>query len=359
MIKVLVVDDSSTARRVISESLSEAEDITVVATAADPYEAREMMLSLNPDVLTLDLEMPRLDGLTFLERIMRYRPMPVVVISSLTRRGSEEAIKALELGAVDVLCKPGSAYDLGSLGRILASSVRAAAKATPRPWQGALHTTPCASLPTLARTTNKIVAVGASTGGTQAIREFLEPLPADAPGMVIVQHMPPMFTRSFADRLDEMISMRVHEAVGGEEIMPGMVYIAPGGKHLEIKRSGARYQTVITNADPVHFHRPSVDVLFHSVAREAGKNAVGVLLTGMGEDGADGLLAMRNQGARTFAQDEHSAIVYGMPCAAAACGAVEKQGSPADLAEITLNAVAEMHLPELNNNPVDNNEKSR
>lgn len=341
MIRALVVDDSHTARRALSEALTAAGDITVVGTAADPYEARELIVALKPDVITLDLEMPRLDGMSFLERLMRYHPMPVVVISSLTRRGSEEAIRALELGAVDVLCKPGSAYDVRDLASVLGHSVRAAARAKPRPWAGALRSVPKAGLPGLSRTTNQIIAIGASTGGTQAIRSLLERLPPDGPGVVIAQHMPPMFTSAFAQRLDQTSGLRVREAQGAEEILPGLVYVAPGNRHLKVSRNGARYRTVIDDGPPVNYHRPSIDVLFDSVAISAGRNAVGLLLTGMGDDGARGLLRMRQAGARTFAQDEISSVVYGMPKVAMEIGAAERQGTPVELAAMAVNAAAD------------------
>ena len=334
MISVLVVDDSATVRRVLTEGLNRTGDIRVVGVAPDPYVARERIVELNPDVITLDVEMPRMDGISFLAKLMQHRPMPVVVISSLTPAGSEEAMRAFQLGAVDVLCKPGSAYDVGDAVPRLARAIRAAAAARcrgprtlPLPvvtkpavtnLATAIPATPAGSLH---RTSDKVLALGASTGGTEALREVLSALPGDTPGTVIVQHMPPMFTASFAQSLNRTSRLQVSEAKGGEPLLPGLAYVAPGGHHLAVIRTGAHYQVELRAGPEVHFQRPAVDVTFMSVAKSAGANAVGVLLTGMGADGAAGLKAMRTAGAHTIAQDEASCVVFGMPKAAIELGA--------------------------------------
>jgi len=314
MINVLVVDDSAVVRKVLSTELSKAADIKVVGTAIDPYVARDKILQLKPDVLTLDLEMPRMDGLTFLGKLMKHYPIPVIVVSSLTPAGGKTAMRALSLGAVDVVCKPGSAYSVAELGAILANKVRAAAVARVAKRQVSSPESPV-SVPkvNLMETTHKILAIGASTGGTRAIEDVLTALPVDTPGTMIVQHMPEHFTRSFAQRLNDLCKMEIREAQDGDALMPGLALIAPGGKHMCLVRSGARYFATVKDGPPVHHQRPSVDVLFHSVARHAGLNAVGAILTGMGADGARGLLAMRQAGAHTIAQDEASCVVFGMP----------------------------------------------
>lgn len=323
MITVLVVDDSAVVRRVLSEGLSRTPDIRVVGTAPDPYVARERIVELRPQVVTLDVEMPRMDGLAFLAKLMLHHPLPVVVISSLTTAGSEVAMRAFQLGAVEVLCKPGSAYDVGDAVPRLARAIRAAAAARHRgPRTEAL---PAAAKPpggwrAPGRTSDLVLALGASTGGTEALREVLAGLPGDTPGMIIVQHMPTLFTATFARGLDRISRMRVSEAAGGEPLLPGLAYVAPGGRHLVVVRSGAHYHVELRDGPEVHFQRPAVDVAFLSVARSAGAAAVGVLLTGMGNDGAAGLKAMRAAGAHTIAQDEASCVVFGMPRAAIACG---------------------------------------
>jgi two-component system chemotaxis response regulator CheB len=330
MIKVLVVDDSATVRRVMLEGLAAYPDIKVVGVAPDPYVAREKLVELKPDVITLDIEMPRMDGLSFLAKLMRHHPMPVVVVSSLTPKGSQEAMRAYDLGAVEVITKPGSAFSVVELLPRLARAIRAAARArhlgehAPPP-AGDLAKPDPASL----RTTNKVLAIGASTGGTEALRALFAQLPGDTPGTVIVQHMPPLFTSAFARRLDEGSRMRVAEAQGGEELLPGLAFLAPGGKHLAVERSGARYRLALRDGPQVHYQKPAVDVLFHSLAHAAGANAVGVLMTGMGADGADGLRAMRAAGAHTIAQDEATSVVFGMPKAAIDLGAAaEVAGLP-------------------------------
>jgi two-component system, chemotaxis family, protein-glutamate methylesterase/glutaminase len=340
MIRVLIVDDSAVVRKILTEELSKQPDIEVVGTAIDPYVAREKIVQLRPDVITLDVEMPRMDGLSFLERLMRHYPLPVVIVSSLTPAHSEAALRALALGAVEVVCKPGSAYSVPDVARDLARAVRAAASARVVP-HSAAASEPAAASPVLAqlRTTHKLLAIGASTGGTQAIEAVLTRLPANAPGTVIVQHMPAGFTSSFASRLDRVCAMTVREAQDNDVITPGVALIAPGNHHLVVQRSGAQLIARVKDGPPVHHQRPAVDVLFQSAARVAGRNAIGVILTGMGADGAVGLRAMRDAGAWTIAQDERTCVVFGMPREAiAAGGACEVVGLPRVAAAI-LNAV--------------------
>ncbi|MFB3818742.1 MAG: chemotaxis response regulator protein-glutamate methylesterase, partial [Candidatus Methylomirabilales bacterium] len=328
-IRVLVVDDSALMRQALTVLLRRDRQIEVVGTAPDPYIAQEKIEALQPDVLTLDVEMPRMDGLAFLEELMRARPMPVVMVSSLTRAGCETALRALELGAVDVVAKPqvDLREHLEEIGQEVAGKVRAAAAArvsrrtAPPPPSG--ERVRAAPPPARLRTTGRVLAVGASTGGTEALREFLAMLPADAPGAVIVQHMPEKFTRSFAARCDELCTIRVREAEDGDRVLVGHALIAPGNYHMALCRKGAQYCVRIRSGPPVNRHRPSVDVLFESVAACAGRNAVGVIMTGMGADGARGLLAMREAGARTIAQDEATCVVFGMPREAIALGAAE------------------------------------
>ena len=326
MIRVLIVDDSAVVRQVLSAEISKAEGIEVVGTAVDPYVARDKIVSLRPDVITLDLEMPRMNGLTFLSKLMKYYPLPVIVVSSLTPQGSETAILALELGAVDVVGKPGSAYSVADISRILVDRIRTAAKARVVKGQTGRPDRPQAKprTPGLLKTTHKILAIGASTGGTRAIEEVLLALPVNTPGTVIVQHMPEHFTAGFARRLDDICDMEVREAQDGDVVVPGLALIAPGNSHMVLRRSGARYGVQVKDGPAVHHQRPSVDVLFYSVAKQAGANAVGVILTGMGADGAKGLLAMRQVGARTLAQDEASCVVFGMPKEAINAGAAEQ-----------------------------------
>ncbi len=327
MIKVLIVDDSAVVRKVLSDELSRYEDIEIVGTAVDPYVAREKIAALKPDVITLDMEMPRMDGLSFLAKLMTHYPIPVVVLSSLTPRDSDIAMKALELGAVDVLCKPGSAYSTQDVALNLVQAIRAAASVRMQKMVGkADMSAQKAKLSgfKLDTTTNKIIAIGASTGGTKAIEAVLTALPASSPGMVIVQHMPEHFTTTFAQRLNELCSMEVREARDQDHVIPGVALLAPGNFHMLLGRSGANYLVRVKSGPRVHYQRPSVDVLFQSVARSAGKNAVGVILTGMGADGAKGLLAMRQSGALTMAQDEATSVVYGMPREAAKLGAASK-----------------------------------
>ncbi|MFZ5432748.1 MAG: protein-glutamate methylesterase/protein-glutamine glutaminase [Calditrichota bacterium] len=325
MIKVLVVDDSALVRRVFSEELGRDPEINVVGTAPDPYIARDKIVQLEPDVITLDVEMPRMDGLSFLRKLMKFHPMPVIVVSSLTPKGGDMAMEALEIGAAEVMCKPGEAYTVGEMSRDLIQKIKAVAHMRLDRRPGSNGDTPPQPRTALTKTTLKIVAIGASTGGTEALKEVLIRYPANAPATVIVQHMPEQFTRAFADRLNGLCAIDVKEAQSGDTLRPGLALIAPGNKHMVLQRSGAVYQVLVKDGPRVHHQRPAVDVLFRSVARVAGKNAVGVILTGMGADGAEGLLEMRQAGARTVGQDEATCIVYGMPKEAFTMGAVEKQ----------------------------------
>nr|WP_280530573.1 chemotaxis response regulator protein-glutamate methylesterase [Paraburkholderia sacchari] len=380
-IKVLCVDDSALIRSLMTEIINGQPDMTVVATAPDPLVARELIKQHNPDVLTLDVEMPRMDGLDFLEKLMRLRPMPVVMVSSLTERGNEITLRALELGAVDFVTKPKVGIRDGMLdyAEKLADKVRAASRARVRPAarapagavgamaasgaaapgvgahaahpagahgaQGAHPHAPGHAAPMLNNplvSTEKLVIVGASTGGTEAIREVLQPLPPDAPAVLIAQHMPPGFTKSFAQRLNGLCRITVKEAEHGERVLPGHAYIAPGHAHLLLARSGANYIAHLSDEPPVNRHRPSVDVLFRSAALHAGKNAIGVILTGMGRDGAAGLLEMRQAGAFTLAQDEASCIVFGMPREAIAMGAADEIAPLAEMSRRVMLRLASM-----------------
>jgi two-component system chemotaxis response regulator CheB len=335
-IRVLIVDDSALIRGVMREIINSQPDLEVVGQAPDPFTARELIKQLNPDVLTLDVEMPRMNGLEFLEKLMRLRPMPVLMVSSLTEKGNEVTLKALELGAVDFITKPsiGVSDGLNDLAYEIGEKIRAAARAHVRR-HTASDDTPAQPRPLAGhflQTTEKIVFVGSSTGGTEALKEFLTRMPANAPAMMCTQHMPESFTRSFAQRLDGLSAMTVKEAEHGERVVPGYAYIAPGHSHLKLKKSGAYYYTELSKEAPVNRHRPSVDVLFDSAARIAGPNALGVIMTGMGKDGAVGLLAMRNAGAHTIAQDEASCVVFGMPKAAIELGAAAEITGLRDLA---------------------------
>ena len=325
MIRVLIVDDSAVVRKILSGELSKYEDIQVVGTAIDPYVARDKIVKLKPDVVTLDIEMPRMDGLSFLAKLMKYHPIPVVIVSSLAPENSETALKALELGAVDVVAKPSSVYSVPAISRLV-HAIRAAASAKlPRQIPSeASRPARSIDLPREIQTTHKIIAIGASTGGTKAIEVVLRDFPPSAPGTVIVQHMPEYFTASFAQRLNRICRVEVREAKDQDSVIPGVALIAPGGKHMVLKRSGARYIVRIKDGPPVYYQKPSVDVLFQSVALNAGRNAIGVLLTGMGADGARGLLAMHENGAYTIAQDEQSCVVFGMPREAIKLGAVDE-----------------------------------
>lgn len=338
-ISVLCVDDSALVRSLMTEIINDQPDMEVVAVAPDPLVARDLIKLHNPDVLTLDVEMPRMDGLDFLERLMRLRPMPVVMVSSLTERNSEVTLKALELGAVDFVTKPrlGLRDGLLEYGEQIAEKIRAASKSRPQralppgERQTRLLKTPFS-------TTEKLVLIGASTGGTEAIRQVLEPLPLNSPAIMITQHMPAGFTRSFVQRLNTLCALTVHEAEDGQRILPGNVYLAPGGvAHMKVARSGANYVVKLDDSEPVNRHRPSVDVLFHSAAEVVGRNAVGVILTGMGKDGAQGMLAMKQAGAVTIAQNEASCVVFGMPREALHIGAADLEVHLNNISETILN----------------------
>jgi two-component system chemotaxis response regulator CheB len=327
MIRVLIVDDSAVVRKVMTEELSRYDDIDIVGTAVDPYVARDKIVELRPDVITLDLEMPRMDGLSFLAKLMKHYPMPVVVLSSLTPKDSELALKALDLGAVEVLCKPGAAYSTKNISHHLVLAIRSAAVANVNhhtsPSKAVVEKTATSNL--LVQTTHKVVAIGASTGGTKAIEAVLACMPATTPGTVIVQHMPEHFTTSFAQRLNEICPMEVREAGNNDRVVPGVALIAPGNQHMVLTRTGGTYVVKIKGGPRVHYQRPSVDVLFQSVAKNAGRNAIGVMLTGMGADGAKGMLAMKESGAHTMAQNEATCVVYGMPKEAVKIGAVSEE----------------------------------
>lgn len=329
-VRVLVVDDSAMVRKILTQELSKDPGIEVVDTAPDPFVARDRIVALEPDVLTLDIEMPRMDGITFLRKLMKHHPMPVIVVSSLTQAGGEVAMQALEAGAVDVMCKPGSAYSVGDLSIQLIDAIKAAAHvdikfrmSQVRARREASPVAPIVPPRAMTQTTNRIIAIGSSTGGTEALTRVLTALPSTTPGIVVVQHMPKHFTKSFADRLNDLCQMQVKEAEDGDGVAPGRVLIAPGDYHMVLRRSGARYLVNVRSGPLVTRHRPSVDVLFRSVARYAGRNALGVIMTGMGRDGAAGLKEMHDNEARTIAQDERSCIVFGMPKEAIELGAAD------------------------------------
>lgn len=329
-IKVLVIDDSALIRSLLTEIINEQKDMEVVGAAPDPIVAREMIKQLNPDVLTLDVEMPKMDGLDFLEKLMRLRPMPVLMVSTLTERGSEITMRALELGAIDFVTKPKTSIASGMLEytELISDKIRIASKARVATLQRSAKPQANgdvqASLKNPLISSEKLLIIGASTGGTEAIKSFLLQMPSDCPGILITQHMPAGFTKSFADRLNSICKISVKEAIDGERVLPGHAYIAPGDQHLLLARSGANYVTQLSDAAPVSRHKPSVDVLFDSAAQYAGKNAIGVIMTGMGKDGAAGMANMKQAGAYNFAQDEASCVVFGMPKEAIAHGGVEE-----------------------------------
>ncbi|MCF8088441.1 MAG: chemotaxis response regulator protein-glutamate methylesterase [Desulfotignum sp.] len=317
-IKVLIVDDSAVVRKIFTQQLEKAPGIEVVGTAPDPYIAREKIVRLQPDVITLDIEMPRMDGITFLKHLMKSFPLPVIIVSSLTRKSSKLALEALSLGALEVLSKPSVAYSVGDMGDQLIEKIKAVAvvdvksrlkQKAPAPESSRAVFAPRA----LAETTNKLIAIGASTGGTEALKHVLTKIPRNSPGILVVQHMPPNFTAAFAERLNGLCEITVSEAKNGETITNGKALIAPGNFHMLLRRSGATYYVQVKTGPRVHHQRPAVDVLFKTVAMHAGANALGILLTGMGADGAQGMLAMRQAGAYTIAQDEESCVVFGMP----------------------------------------------
>jgi two-component system chemotaxis response regulator CheB len=325
--KVLIVDDSALMRQLLTQILNSDPELEVIGTAGDPFVAREKIKALNPDVLTLDIEMPRMDGLTFLEKLMRGHPMPVVMISSLTSNGADTTLRALSLGAIDYVSKPKVDVSNGTVKEAeeIIAKVKAAARArvnrTSAP-RAALASSPTKNYQISA--THKIVAIGASTGGTEALKDLLSPLPADFPGIVIVQHMPEAFTRKFADRLDSLCKIRVKEAQDGDRILPGHALLAPGGHQMAVLRKGMEYGVRVYRGERVNRHLPSVDVLFSSCAGSMGKNALGVLLTGMGNDGAHGMLEMKQAGAFNIAQDESTSVVFGMPREAIQLNAVDR-----------------------------------
>ena len=336
-IKVLIVDDSALIRQMMQEMLSKDPLIEVVGVAQDPYVARDKIKQLNPDVLTLDVEMPRMDGLTFLRNLMRLRPLPVVMVSSLTEKGAEVTLQALELGAIDFVTKPkvDVASGLQEYQEDIISKVKMAAASADRvvsyQAKAALDVAPKYSADAVLdkaparhyKTTDKIIAIGASTGGTEAIKDVLTQLPPDMPGIVITQHIPEAFSRPFANRLNNICALNVSEAEDGQQVLPGHAYVAPGSAHLMVVRDGAKYRCKLNDGPPVNRHRPSVDVLFRSLAQNAGPNALGVILTGMGDDGARGMLEMHEAGASTVAQDENTSVVWGMPGEAVKLGGVD------------------------------------
>ncbi|CAN7617223.1 chemotaxis response regulator protein-glutamate methylesterase [Acidovorax sp. LjRoot74] len=334
-IRVIVVDDSALVRSLLSEIINRQRDMECIGTANDPLVAREMIRELNPDVITLDVEMPRMDGIDFLGRLMRLRPMPVVMISTLTERGAEVTMKALELGAIDFVAKPrvGLASGLNDLAAQIVDKIRVAAVAQVRrapareavPAGGGAAHAPAPASALLGRlSTEKLICIGASTGGTEAIKEVLVQMPADSPAIVITQHMPPGFTTSFAARLNGLCQITVKEAVNGERILPGHAYIAPGGTQFHVARSGANYVAVVDDGPPVNRHKPSVEVLFKSAAAVVGRNAFGIMLTGMGNDGAAAMREMKDAGSYNYVQDEATCIVFGMPREAIAHGAADE-----------------------------------
>jgi two-component system chemotaxis response regulator CheB len=334
-IRVLTVDDSALMRQVLASLLSKDSDIEVIGSAPDPFIAREKIKALNPDVITLDVEMPKMDGLTFLEKLMRGHPMPVVMVSSLTEAGCQTTLRALELGAVDFITKPKIDLREGmeEIAQDLISKVKAAAIANVRRQASGVrrettpltpYSSPLTSSTAMIKTTDRIIACGSSTGGTEAVKDVLMALPSNTPPILITQHMPERFTKTWANRMNSLCRISVKEAEDGDSVLPGHALVAPGGYHMTLVRSGARYSVCINQNPPVNRHRPSVDVLFDSVAQNAGANAIGVILTGMGGDGAKGMLAMKQAGAYTIAQDEASCVVFGMPKEAIKLGGVDK-----------------------------------
>jgi two-component system chemotaxis response regulator CheB len=343
-IRVLVIDDSAVVRKILTSTIDAEHDLEVVGTAPDAYVARDKILALNPDVVTLDIEMPRMSGLTFLRKLMHFHPMPVVIISSLGAASAAETLEALRCGAVDVLAKPAGPYSVGDLRLELAARLRAAANARVRPILSSDGEDPKPAAPVkfaakLSSDPRKVIAIGASTGGTSAIQELLTHLPADSPGMVITQHIPPVFSLAFARRLDQLCPFEVKEASDGDEVRPGRVLIAPGNFHMLLRRSVRGYCVQVCDGPQVCYQRPSVDVMFSSVSEAAGDLAVGVLLTGMGADGAQGMLAMKKAGAITIAQDEASCVVYGMPREALRLGAVDHIAALQDIPESIVRSV--------------------
>jgi len=323
-IKVLIVDDSAVVRKIFSEELSKYQDIEVVGTAPDPFVARDKIVALHPDVITLDIEMPRMDGLTFLRKLMKHYPLPTIIVSSLTPKGGKLTLEAMEIGAVDVIAKPGSSYTVGNMSTQLADKIRAAAWAKVIRKDKNIADSENIPLKALAETSHKVIAIGASTGGTEALKVVLTKLPANSPGIMVVQHMPANFTAAFAERLNTLSQLTVREAKDNDSVVPGLALVAPGNFHMILRRSGARYYVEVKTGPMVHHQRPAVDILFKSTAKYAGANAIGVILTGMGADGAEGLLDMKRAGAGTIAQDEDSCVVFGMPKEAIKLGAADR-----------------------------------
>ncbi|MBW2247855.1 MAG: chemotaxis response regulator protein-glutamate methylesterase [Deltaproteobacteria bacterium] len=342
-IRVLVVDDSAVVRKVFSNELSREKGIKVIGTAPDPYVARDKIVKLEPDVITLDIEMPRMDGITFLKKLMKYYPLPVIIVSSLTPKGGKMALEALASGALEVISKPSAAYSVGDMSVQLADKIRAVARVNVTERIKSMNRSEPVKPVTLSRalttSTNKIIAIGASTGGTEAIKTVLTAMPPNSPGIVIVQHMPANFTTSFAERLNSLSQITVKEANDGNSVANGQALLAPGNFHMLLKRSGAKYYVQVKKGPLVHHQRPAADVLFRSVANYAGANAVGIILTGMGSDGAVGLLEMKKAGARTVAQDEKSCVVFGMPKEAIKLGAADKVVSIGDVTRTALKMI--------------------
>jgi len=323
-IRVLIVDDSAIVRKIFSEELSKYPDIEVIGAAPDPFVARDKIVTLKPDVITLDVEMPRMDGITFLRKLMKYYPLPTIIVSSLTQKGGKLTLEALDIGAVDVIAKPGGSYSVGDMSAQLAEKIRVASRVNVVRKEEENAAGASEPIRALAQTTNKVIAIGASTGGTEALKNVLTKMPSNSPGIVVVQHMPAHFTTAFAERLNGICQMSVKEAEDNDSVTPGTVLIAPGNYHMIFRRSGARYYVEIKTGPMVHHQRPAVDILFKSTAKYAGANAIGVILTGMGADGAEGLLEMKQAGASTIAQDEKSCVVFGMPKEAIKLGAADK-----------------------------------
>ncbi|MHB9030083.1 MAG: protein-glutamate methylesterase/protein-glutamine glutaminase [Candidatus Latescibacterota bacterium] len=347
MIRVLIVDDSAVVRKMFTAELEKEPDIEVVGTAPNPYVARDMIVQLNPDVITLDIEMPRMDGLTFLGKLMKYYPKPVIIVSSLTRNGSRLALEAIERGAVDVLAKPGEPCSIGDLNVPLVEKIRAAARVDVRRRSGLNCVSGPAEPPCIpnapVETTGGVLAIGASTGGTEAIRSILVRLPATVPGTVIVQHISPHFSAAFAERLNELCPFEVREAKDGDPVRSCRVLVAPGDCHKMLIKCGDEYRVQVRNGPLVHHQRPSVDVLFRSTARCAGSRALGILLTGMGRDGAEGLLEMKKAGARTIAQDEATSVVFGMPREAIKLGAADRVLGLEEIPAAVMEGFSRMH----------------
>ena len=325
-IRVFIIDDSAIVRKIFSEELSRFPDIEVAGTAPDPFIAREKILKIKPDVVTLDIEMPKMDGLTFLKKLMRYYPLPVIMVSSLTPKGGRLTLEAMENGAVEVIGKPGGSYSVGDMIPQLADKIRAASRVrmTKKSSDKVSAPTKPERMKALSKTSNKVIAIGSSTGGTEALKNVLSKMPPNSPGIMVVQHMPASFTKAFAERLNEICQITVKEAQNNDSVNPGTALLAPGNYHMIFRRSGARYYVEIKDGPMIHHQRPAVDVLFKSTAQYAGANSIGVILTGMGSDGAEGLLEMKRSGSKTIAQDEKSCIVFGMPKEAIKLGAVDK-----------------------------------